>query len=100
MAGVEGHRIAAAGQEDAAIGIAEQQHRGTPGVGAIAGFELTALYVDRPKRTDRSVRSRIVTSVQVRGAAREAASAEFIVLEAVEVCVQPARGPAFTQVDK
>jgi hypothetical protein len=100
MSGIEGHRITATGQQDAAVRVAEQQHRRTVGIGGIAGLELTTRCVDRPQRTDGSVRGGVVAAVHVRGSSREAAAAQFVVLEPAEVGMQSPRRLAFAQVDE
>src|SRR4029077_16324095 len=84
----------------AAVRVGEHQQRPTVGVGGVAGFELAGQYVDGARRALRPGGGGVVAAVHVGGSAGESTAAQLVVLEPVEVGVQAARCPAFTQVDE
>jgi len=69
-------------------------------VGGVAGFEFAGQQVDRAERTYRTVGGGVMTAVDVGGPAGKSAAAQLVVLESVEIGVQPSRGLAFSQVNE
>ena len=100
VADEERHRLGAPRQQHLAVGVGEQQHRPASRIGGVAGLELARQHVDRSQRARAAIGGGVVAAVHVRGAAGESAAAEFVVLQAVQVGVQPPRGGAFSQVNE
>jgi hypothetical protein len=100
VADEERHRLGTSRQQHLTVGIGEQQHRATGRVGGIAGLEFARQHVYGPQRARAAIRGGVVSAVHVGRAAGKPAAAEFVVLQAVQVGVQPPRGRAFSQVNK
>ena len=98
--GVERHLLGSSGEQDSAVGL-ENSSIGPP-AGSVAslGFSSVEQHIDRPQRALGPVGGRVVAAIHVRRAAGESAAAEFVVLEAVQIGVQPPRSGAFSQVNK
>ena len=84
----ERHRFGAPRQQHLTVGVGEHQQGGAVRVGGVGGLQFTGQHVEWSQRSDGAVRGRIVAAVQIGGASGEAAAAEFVVLETVEVGVQ------------
>jgi hypothetical protein len=100
IADVVRHRFAAPAQQNAAIRIAKKQQWASPRIHGIARLQLGGHHIDCPKRTLGTVSGRVVAPVHVGDPPGETSPPEFIVLEAIQVGVQPPRCCALTQVDK
>lgn len=100
IADVKRHLGGAPREPDAAVGIAEQQQRVAGGVGGVGRLQECAQHVDRPQRALSAVGGGVVAAVHVGRAAGEAATAQLVVFESVEVGVHTTRGRAFAQVDE